>query len=452
MANTSLGIPLTPDTVKISKLAAADRAIANALDQILSGEFTPEFLDKLTEAAQQVIDAADLLTTTSDLVPVRDTAPDRVFAWSDHQGKIPMYLDDSGRLNLLRDPVLPPGSLPLEALSPASGLIPLTPDTGYRYGIGDETGKLSAAVDLDGAFHVFRGVGAIGAIRSLLLCLGDSLTYGYSNGAAWPAQDAYPAKLQEQRPDIQVAKEAFPGQSIDEIRLNVGAMPLLLSVTGSSIPSSGSVTVTTKQLIGWGGIATVSIGGTLAGVPGVFQRTPSGDMTFTRTHDGAAAPVTKATRLIVDTPDYTNHTVIFWPGRNDVNSQVTGASDSVVEHVVSSTVEFVEWLAPRCKSVIVVGTTNRVDEVQGTQGYDQCVTIGERFAQLLPGKYFNMRDYLNHQAIHDAGITPTPADLANMEADAPPPSIWDNGSHYLPIIAPLVATQLRTRAEAKGLI
>lgn len=64
----------------------------------------------------------------------------------------------------------------------------------------------------------------------------------------------------------------------------------------------------------------------------------------------------------------------------------------------------------------------------------------------------DVRSWLVNQAIYDAGLTPTAADLDAISKDAPPPQIMDGGSHYNKPIAPLLATKFHARLTEKGFI
>ena len=281
--------------------------------------------------------------------------------------------------------------------------------------------------------------------------MGDSLTRGYAASEHWPLADAYPAKLGANYPYLTVNNQGYVGYTTDEIRLRTGSLSLVVKPQGGQIPASGTVNLETAQVIGWGGSTSLTLTGVLNGVPGTISRTPS-SLTFTRAAAGNAVSMAGPAPFVATGDDFSASTIVLWAGRNDVNQNIKGPHPSVAEHVVSSVLDLVEWLTPRCKSIVVLGTSNSVDEPSTTTKYETVKTINERLAQLLPHKYADIRTYLVHQAIHDVGITPTQADIDNMAADAPPPSIWDTGSHYLKPVAEHVAGFVGNHLAAKGYI
>jgi lysophospholipase L1-like esterase len=349
-----------------------------------------------------------------------------------------MTIDEDAALHLHRDPFSP-------------SMRPLTVSQGWRWGVSDEEGHLTAAVDDRGSFQVFRGAGAKTAILGQVACIGDSLTNGYSGGSTWPAAQSWPMQMAANRPDLTVTKLGFNGNTTDEVRLRVGALPLMISgATGNTIPSTGTVNVTTRQQVGWG-TANVAVAGTIAGIGGTLTHDGS-TLTFTRNGQGDPYTITAPVRFVPNVDDYSSHNVVLWVGRNDINSGVTGAEASTAEHVVAGVLETVEWLAPRTKSIVVVSAINQNKEPRGHERYQVVQDINAGLKAALPHKFLDIRSYLVNQAIYDAGLTPTATDLQNIADDCPPAQIWDDGSHYLPIVAPHVAAFIQTRLEAKGLI
>lgn len=384
----------------------------------------------------------------SDLRVLQYTQGDEYsIPFADRDGYMAGGFTAKGRLELFKPMILPPNAVQPSAIA---GMTALDPSTGYVSGALDKDGYVSYGVRTDGSFRVFKGDGGV-ASRTKIAAIGDSLVRGYTGATAWEIADSWPSKLAAKLPGVTVENLGIGGNSIDEIRLRIGAMDFWVTPTTGAIPGEGPVSLTTKQKIGFVNQNTFDLTGYLAGVYGTLSRTTTG-MTFTRTSPGAGFTVAGPLRFDAARPDFSGHTAIIWAGRNDVSFEVVGPESSVTEHVVVSTLELVEWLTPRIKQVIVVGPTNRVDELRGTARYNTVIAINERLAQLLPGKYMDVRTWLNTRAIYDAGLTPTAADLDAISKDAPPPQIMDGGSHYNKPIAPLLATKFYARLTEKGFI
>lgn len=429
---------------------AVERGIqrANLPGQIAHGiAAQPSVATAAAAAVESAIEGVDIVTGKDSRILQRTMDADYAIPFLDRDGYMAGGFTSDGRLSLFK-----PMNLPVNAVQPGAiaGMTGLDPSTGYIAGALDKDGYMGFGVTTEGAFRVFKGDGGV-ASRTKIACFGDSLTRGYTGGTAWDISESWPSKLAQKLPGIEVTNLGFGGNTADEIRIRSGAKDIWLSPVGGSIPASGEVAVTTRQNIGFIADGNISFDGYLAGIFGTFRRT-GGVMTFTRRSAGVGVPVPAPARFKVVQPDYSGHTAIIWLGRNDVSYDVTGAESTVAEHVVAATIEMVEWLTPRMKQVIVVGTTNRLDEPRGTAKYNTVVEINQRLAQLLPGKYMDVRTWLVNRAIYDAGITPTQADLDAIARDTPPPQIMDGGSHYNKPIAPLLATMFHTRLIEKGYI
>lgn len=371
------------------------------------------------------------------------------FAWADDVGHVAMGIREDATVEINRRLSAPAASIDLSALGP-EGIQPSMLSDDWRYAFTDEEGHISAGVSRDGSFQIFRGTGAPSSIRSTVVCMGDSLTKGSSVGETWTTAESYPSLLEAQNPHVTVINQGYSGRTIDEIRFHTGSLRIAVTPSGGIIPASGTVALTTKQAIGWSSNITQQ-SCILAGVPGTFTRT-STEMTFSRSAPGSAVEVDGTALVVPTVPDYSASTVVIWAGRNDVTNATTGAEETVADHVVAGALEFVDWLSPRVKSVLVLGTTNRTPEREGTAGYETVIEINDRLSSLLPHRYLNIRRYLVHQLIYDAGITPTSDDLAQMDADAPPGSVWDGGSHYRKQFAPFVAQFIGNKLSQKGFI
>lgn len=384
----------------------------------------------------------------SDLRALQYTQGDEYsIPFADRDGYMAGGFTMKGHLALFKSLILPKNAVQPGAIA---GMVALDPSTGYVAGVLDKDGFVSYGVKTDGSFRVFKGDGGV-ASRTKIVAFGDSLTRGYFGGTGWPLEDAWPAKLGAKLPGVTVENLGYNGNTIDEVRLRTGAMDLWATPTGGAIPGEGPVTLTTMQKIGFIDSNPFDITGFLGGVYGTLSRTASG-ITFTRAAPGAGFTVAGPLKFNAGRVDYSGQTAIIWAGRNDVSNDITGPESTVAEHVIASTLELVEWLTPRIKQVIVVGVTNRADEPRGTARYNTIIEINERLAQLLPGKYMNVRSWLVERAIYDAGLTPTAADLDSISKDAPPPQIMDGGSHYSKPIAPLLADLFYTRLTEKGYI
>lgn len=321
--------------------------------------------------------------------------------------------------------------------------------------VNDAEGNTALGVTTQGVTWMGKPPIVGGAVRTKIACFGDSLVRGYTDSSAWDLTDAWPYLLeQELGGSVEVTNLGFGGNPTAEIRMRVSALPVTFTVAGGVIPAAiTNVMVSTRRKIGLLSTRNTSINGSLAGVYGTLVYDGS-SYSFTRATAGtnattAAGPIP----FVVDRGiDYSNHTAIIWWGRNDVSFGATGAYKTVADHVIAADIEMVEWFRANRKSFLLISTTNRTDEPRGSEKYEVIREINERRKALFPSHYIDLRSWLVNEAIYEAGLTPTQADLNNMANDAPPPSIMDSGSHYNKPIAPLIAKNLSTILTERGMV
>ncbi|AZV00680.1 minor tail protein [Gordonia phage Lilas] len=287
--------------------------------------------------------------------------------------------------------------------------------------------------------------------RYRLATFGDSLTRGFGPSADWDPGDAWPAKLGLPAA-VSVFNRGVSGQTIDEINLRSGALTLSLAVTGGEIPATTDpVTVTTTQTIGWRPDRTWTFDGTLAGVPGTLTRTGTAmtSFTFARTTPGTAVPVAGTAPFVSAQNVHAADTVVVFAGRNDISYSVTGPHGSIVEHVVEGTAALVEHLTPQVRHVLLVGTINSTAAAAGSAEHTMVTQINTQLAARYPGRFWDLRAWLVHDAIYALGLIPDSTDLANINSDRPPPQIMHDTIHYKQAVAaalgPQIANQLVTR-------
>ena len=329
--------------------------------------------------------------------------------------------------------------------------VPIEAGTGWAHPFTDGAGRVAGGFTEAGVFRLAQPLDAPRSVasRTQVACIGDSLVRGYTGGTAWGLSEAWPAKLAELLPGVEVVNAGSGGNTVDDARFRVGALRMYAEIKDGVIPQSGPVEAIVQQRIGLDESRTNNYWGVLAGVRGDLTRTANGAWTFTRSSAGAAVPV-QGKQLLVRDDLYPNHTAILWMGRNDVTYGAKGAEGDVVEHVLSSIVSMVEHLRPAQKQFLVVSVVNQSNERPGSARYEQIVKINDGLAALFPGRYMDVRSWMVKQAIYDAGLSPTAADREAMAADAPPPQIMDGGSHYNKEIAPLLAAKFADFLTRKG--
>lgn len=317
----------------------------------------------------------------------------------------------------------------------------------WAFAVADSRGKIAFGVKQTGQIYpesasTFSGdfsklasdlAGLTRSKTTAVTAVGDSLTYGFFDGRA-TGKDGWPETLKTLAPGVTVTNAAMSGFTADEAGIRAAFIQPLVTVAGGAIPASGEVAITVKDAedYDWQNrstATTVSIGGSLAGVPGVFKRTTAGAFSFTRSGTGAVTPVPADTPFIGGFPGKWEDTLVVFVGRNNVarNAYGTGPG-SIPAQVLQSVKAIVAASTVGVKQALIVSVTTGTWERQGTSGYNTVKEINRLLAEEYPTRFFDLRSYLVKQAIYDLKLTPTSEDIASMENDTLPPSIMSFGS------------------------
>lgn len=265
--------------------------------------------------------------------------------------------------------------------------------------------------------------------RTLISTFGDSLTDGGSNGTLWPETDSWPSKLALQLPGTTVTNLGYSSACVDEMLIRTGVRRPRFTVVGGSIPSSGTVNLTTTENLGIPTSRVAGIDGVLGGFTGRLLVDASGTgITFTTY---GAAPTTAVTGpqefVSLDDTGRWGDTAIVWIGRNDVTFGMAGVDGTVPLHVVGGVQRLVEWLTPQVKQIMIVGTTTQTNETTGQTRHTQVTEINTRLRDLYPGKFKSVQEYLMTQAMTDMGLTQTSQDTTNLANGTLPESLMAAG-------------------------
>lgn len=246
---------------------------------------------------------------------------------------------------------------------------------------------------------------------------GDSITAGNEDGTGV----TYPNQLAADIPGSVVNNEGVGGQTSTQIGVREGGVSTTATVSGGTIPSSGSVTVTFPT--GYEPVTSQGPSpgayGTIAGVYGLV--TLSGSIyTFNVLNGTTTVSVSGAVRFIPNTGSLNNGTVIIWAGRNN------SGSPSQVESDIAAMVA-----ALPSNRYLILSILNAQGEGSGTGAYSNITTINNYLASTYPGHYFDIREYLVQNGLAAAGLTATASDTADVASDVVPYSLSYAGSVHL---------------------
>lgn len=262
--------------------------------------------------------------------------------------------------------------------------------------------------------------------RTKVLTVGDSRT---QMGAGWTEAEKWPTILGNILATATTFNAGISGATCDEIMLGIGAYEMWFTVDGGQIPATGNASLTTGQRPGVMPNKLFRWAGTLAGRHGQLVKGSTGDWAFVGDTQSSPTPASGSHRFI---PDWSGHEAdvsIVWMGRNNITAQVKGTDATVVDHVVAAHQRLYEWLSPRMKSVMILGTDPRISEETGSLAHTQVQEINARLKALYPGNYAPVVDWIRTRAMAEVGISPTATDTQKLNAGTVPPSLYDDDVH-----------------------
>lgn len=250
-------------------------------------------------------------------------------------------------------------------------------------------------------------------------------------------------RLRALMPAATVTNRGISGQTASQIAARQGGRHSRFTVTGDTIPASGPVAVTVRDiaLLAKTGYAAVSLTGRLNGVPGTAS-VAAGEIayTFTRTTAGDPVPCPARTPFIVDNGvTARKETQIIWAGRNNPE---TGVYDYVMA--------MARHLSPAVKRFIVLSVTNSETETTGTDKYKTITRENELMANAFGSRFLDIRRWLIDNGLAAAGITPTSADNAAIAGDAVPPSLTSDGVHFTGPVQTIIADRIHAKLLELG--
>lgn len=273
--------------------------------------------------------------------------------------------------------------------------------------------------------------GAVESDRTNIGMIGDSLVASHnlvqSMAAALPGRYVY--------------SRGWNGNTSDDLCLRMGASDVFWTVAGGTIPTSGSVAISTEQALALTSADTYYTGH-LAGVAGRISKTSSG-FEFVRDEYGLSVSVPNPVKMEPNwTKNIRSHIVGILLGRNDVSDRAVGVDGTVAQHIAANFTRLVNMLTPDKPLYFLMGTINRTTEPRDSEGYNIVVEANRLIREKYPDRFIDVRGYLVNQAIHDLGITPTEEDLTNIDNDCPPPSVMTDITHYTDAAATAIADNL----------
>ncbi|MGP9032848.1 hypothetical protein ACT17S_07235 [Glutamicibacter mysorens] len=216
--------------------------------------------------------------------------------------------------------------------------------------------------------------------------------------------------------------EGRSAERVEHTAARIGSYPALLTVTGGSIPASGSVVVTASNMETMAALKPFT--GWLNGVHGTLSST-STEMTFARTTAGSAVSVAADTPFISELGQaYRNGVPFLNIGKNSLRT--VGSSAKVIEYTDNT----IKWFSPMIKRVLVIGQFVDSDQTPGGLQDVEVTAVNDYQRAKYGDWFFDLRAYLtSSQVWADTGITPTSTDLQQQADGLKPDSLSVDAAH-----------------------
>ena len=243
----------------------------------------------------------------------------------------------------------------------------------------------------------------------LIICWGDSLTYGVGSQGG----GGYPDLLRERGYDV--IKKGYPGQSSSDIALRQGGYSPVIT---TSLLSAGAYKVTSMEPSGdFRKYKEMSFEGALEGKPVILSRAVDGSWLV---NSSSVINCESGCRFVTKEGSEAKDAVnIIWVGRNN-NLAFPRFAERDVDLIVTS--------LPNGNRFIIVGITpSRTDSEENITAIK---AINTRLSKRYGSRFVDMWPILSLEGIKLAGITPSQEDKDAISNGLIPPSLYSDGLHF----------------------
>lgn len=311
------------------------------------------------------------------------------------------------------------GTVPsaLESATPSgAGTIELSRD--YRRVQPGSSGEgLTPQHVLDGWAERLPGLGF-----PILAGWGDSMTTDH--GALNNAQIALVAADL----GVGVYDGGWSGHTPTEIAFRAGALPVHLTVSGGTIPASGTVAATVTPTLGWWHFKSIpasvmTADGAVISILLKHASDAPGDApvwTVEQVAGTTPARVLDGSRIVYTTPKRAmQYPAIYWVGRNDPDE----------ERVLDALEAMVATHRDPGDRLLILPIFNRINSPEGSASYIRDMAINAKIRERWPHYFFDSRRRLIDYGLQILGMTPTAEDVAAIAEDRIPPSLMLDITH-----------------------
>ena len=305
-----------------------------------------------------------------------------------------------------------------------------------------------------------------------LAIFGDSFVEGFGINYSWPAwlRDYFLPETGDLRG---VHPLGDGSQDASQIAARVGARDVYVTLTGDTMPASGSVVVTALDPLFITATSEPSIPMTIQGVAGMITRNGGGVLTFHRETPGVAFAVSPRSVGRADARYWQDCTAIIAAGRNTTDFDLT-----IIRQEVDALNAFQRTVERRS---LIIGITNASqskpdttssgypDESAGSTRYSAMRAANDDLAFTYGDRFVDMHRYLVDRGQREAALlsaagyftpfalnwtihaaTYAAQDAADIAKDIVPTSLRTDGLHLNTFGAAVYAFAIFRRLRALG--
>lgn len=282
-----------------------------------------------------------------------------------------------------------------------------------------------------------------GAPPPRLVLGGDSRTEGI--GAVAP--DIFSAYVAAQLPSLSVINAGRSGQNAAQIVARQGGAPALLTVAGNTIPTAGTVAVTSASANIFSYAvdpnARGDIPGMLAGVAGSYTSDGNGATSFTRAAPGTAVPCPAGTPFIPDQAAAERSSIMFLcAGRNGIElddpAETVALTARAVAYLTGSPRYMVAGVMP--DRGVRIGLPERAP-------YDR---LNAALQSRHGSAYLDLATPPSDAEMLAIGYAPDASDRADIAAGVYPSGMFQDATHLLRTGQAIWAARVVARVRARG--
>lgn len=240
-----------------------------------------------------------------------------------------------------------------------------------------------------------------------------------------------------------VSNQGIGGETSTQVAARAGAVPTAITLTGDSLPASGTVVATTSTNVPSSQSGTLV--GTVAGVPVTLSYSGGSILVQRREAVAASSSVPAASSLSLEAGSVLAYwRQIIWVGRNDIDNAAATAPSVVAANIAAIVA------ASKAGKYIILSVLNRLSEPSSGSAYGYVAATNALLSATYGTRFLDIRAYLIAHGLSDASISATAQDLADIANDTVPTSLRSDDIHLNASGYTVVGQQVYAKLQSLG--